>query len=37
MSCRIAADLRYQRDWSLRLDFKILLRTFFALFSTNAF
>jgi len=37
MANRIAADLRYQRDWSLRLDIKILLRTVFALFSTNAF
>jgi len=37
MSSRIAADLRYQRDWSLRLDIKILLRTVFALVSPNAF
>ncbi len=37
MANRIAADLRYQRDWSLRLDFKILLRTVFALFSSKAF
>lgn len=37
MAARIAADLRYQRDWSLRLDTKILLRTIFAIFSPNAF
>ena len=37
MANRIAADLRYQRDWSLRLDIKIMLRTVFALFSPNAF
>lgn len=33
----VHASLRYQRDWSLRLAFKILLRTVFALFSSKAF
>ena len=37
MASRIEADLRYQRDWSLRLDIKILLRTVFGLSSPNAF
>jgi putative colanic acid biosysnthesis UDP-glucose lipid carrier transferase len=37
MANRIEADLRYQRDWSLRLDFKILLRTLFGLLSPNAY
>jgi putative colanic acid biosynthesis UDP-glucose lipid carrier transferase len=35
MASRIEADLRYQRDWSLRLDVKILLRTVFGLSSPN--
>lgn len=37
MASRIEADLRYQRDWSLRLDIKIMLRTVFGLSSPNAF
>ncbi|MCT0200806.1 undecaprenyl-phosphate glucose phosphotransferase [Synechococcus sp. CS-1325] len=37
MASRIEADLRYQRDWSLRLDVKILLRTVFGLSSPNAY
>jgi putative colanic acid biosynthesis UDP-glucose lipid carrier transferase len=37
MASRIEADLRYQRDWSLRLDIKILLRTVFGLSSPNAY
>ena len=27
MEDRISADLQYQNNWSLRLDFKILLKT----------
>lgn len=37
MANRVAADLRYQRTWSLSLDFKILLKTFLSIRSTNAY
>ena len=34
---RIEADLRYARDWSLKLDIKILLKTMLRLRSPNAY
>jgi putative colanic acid biosynthesis UDP-glucose lipid carrier transferase len=34
---RVEADLRYQREWSLFLDFEIFLRTLFSIRSPNAF
>ena len=37
MARRIDADLRYQRNWSLKLDIKILIRTFLHLRSPNAY
>ena len=37
MENRIHADLRYQRDWSLKLDVKILIKTFLRLRSGNAY
>ena len=37
MSRRVEADLRYQREWSLNLDIKILLRTILHLRSPNAY
>lgn len=37
MAKRVEADLRYQRDWSLRLDIKILIKTFLQLRSPNAY
>ena len=37
MARRVEADLRYQREWSLGLDMRILLRTLFKLRSKNAF
>jgi len=37
MAHRIDADLRYQRDWSLKLDIKILIKTLLRLRSTNAY
>ena len=37
MACRIDADLRYARDWSLKLDVKILVKTMLRLRSTNAY
>ena len=37
MADRVDADLRYQREWSLKLDLKILLKTFLRLRSTNAY
>ena len=37
MARRIDADLRYQRDWSLKLDVKILIKTLLQLKSPNAF
>ena len=37
MARRIDADLRYQRDWSLTLDIKILIRTLLHLRSPNAY
>ncbi|WP_304623196.1 sugar transferase [Synechococcus sp. CBW1002] len=37
MARRIDADLRYQRDWSLKLDLKILIKTFLRLRSPNAY
>ncbi|MEB3334047.1 MAG: exopolysaccharide biosynthesis polyprenyl glycosylphosphotransferase, partial [Cyanobacteriota bacterium] len=37
MARRVEADLRYQRDWSLGLDFAILLRTVLHLRSRNAY
>ena len=37
MARRIDADLRYQRNWSLKLDVKILIKTFANIKSSNAF
>jgi len=37
MANRVEADLRYQRNWSLSLDFKILLKTFLSIRSPNAY
>ena len=37
MVSRIEADLRYARDWSLKLDIKILLKTLLRLRSPNAY
>jgi putative colanic acid biosynthesis UDP-glucose lipid carrier transferase len=37
MARRIDADLRYQRDWSLSLDIKILLKTILRLRSPQAY
>lgn len=37
MAARIDADLRYQRNWSLKLDIKILIKTLLHLRSTNAY
>jgi putative colanic acid biosynthesis UDP-glucose lipid carrier transferase len=37
MARRVEADLRYQRDWSLSLDFMILVRTVLHLRSGNAY
>ena len=37
MARRVEADLRYQRDWSLKLDIKILLKTVFFIRSSNAY
>jgi putative colanic acid biosynthesis UDP-glucose lipid carrier transferase len=37
MARRIDADLRYQRDWSLSLDLKILIKTFLRLRSPQAY
>ena len=37
MENRIYADLAYQRDWSLKLDIKILIKTFLRLRSGNAY
>ena len=37
MENRINADLAYQRDWSLVLDFQILAKTFFLLRSGNVY
>ena len=37
MAQRIDADLRYARDWSLKLDIKILLMTLLRLRSPNAY
>ena len=37
MARRVEADLRYQREWSLGMDVRILLRTIFKLRSKNAF
>jgi putative colanic acid biosynthesis UDP-glucose lipid carrier transferase len=37
MASRVNADLRYQRDWSLRLDLKILIKTVLTLRSPNAY
>jgi len=34
---RIEADLRYQRDWSLGLDLKIMIKTILNIRSPNAF
>jgi lipopolysaccharide/colanic/teichoic acid biosynthesis glycosyltransferase len=33
----VAADLDYQRDWTLAGDFKILLQTLLQLRSNNAY
>jgi len=37
MARRVEADLRYQRDWSLGMDLRILLRTLFHLRSRKAY
>ena len=37
MANRVKADLRYQREWSLGMDLRILLRTLFNLRSPNAY
>lgn len=37
MAARVGADLRYQRNWSLKLDIKILLKTLLHLRSPNAY
>lgn len=37
MENRIYADLTYQREWSLKLDIKILIKTFLRLRSGNAY
>ena len=37
MERRVDADLRYQRDWSLMLDIKILIKTLLHLRSPNAY
>ena len=37
MARRIEADLRYQRDWTLKLDIKILIKTFLRLRSPQAY
>ncbi|MCX5951085.1 MAG: exopolysaccharide biosynthesis polyprenyl glycosylphosphotransferase [Cyanobacteria bacterium] len=37
MARRVEADLRYQREWSLGMDVRILLRTLFKLRSRNAY
>ena len=37
MANRVEADLRYQRDWSLMLDIKILIKTLLHLRSPNAY
>ena len=37
MSKRIEADLRYQRNWNLLLDFTILIKTFFKFKSKKAY
>jgi putative colanic acid biosynthesis UDP-glucose lipid carrier transferase len=37
MARRVDADLRYQRDWSLKLDIKILIKTILRIRSANAY
>ena len=37
MAARVDADLRYQRNWSLNLDIKILCKTLIRLRSPNAY
>jgi putative colanic acid biosynthesis UDP-glucose lipid carrier transferase len=37
MASRVKADLRYQREWSLGMDLRILLRTLFKLRSGNSY
>jgi putative colanic acid biosynthesis UDP-glucose lipid carrier transferase len=37
MASRVKADLRYQREWSLGMDLRILLRTLFSLRSGKAY
>ena len=37
MARRVEADLRYQREWSLGMDLRILLRTLFHFRSRNAY
>ena len=37
MAHRVEADLRYQREWSLSLDIKILIKTLLRLRSPNAY
>ena len=37
MERRIEADLRYQNEWSLKLDIKILIMTIISINSKNAY
>lgn len=37
MAKRVDADLRYQRDWSLKLDIKIMIKTIINIRSKNAY
>ena len=37
MARRVDADLRYQRNWSLKLDLEILIKTFLHIRSPNAY
>ena len=37
MANRVEADLRYQREWNFSLDFAIIIRTFFTLWSYRAY
>ena len=37
MERRVDADSRYQRDWSLMLEIKILIKTLLHLRSPNAY
>ena len=37
MAKRVESDLSYQRDWSLKLDLKIMIKTLLRLRSDNAY